>query len=92
MSAKEMFEELGYKQQINYDENGKIKNITYSKNKTKDFSKIRVEYIFSRTKSFVARRYYVKGKDTRIYTGISIPFEHYKAINKQIKELNWDNE
>ena len=74
MTAKEMFEELGYKQVGAHIMIGE--KIRYKK----DYDNVIVFYEF---KEFMKR-----GEDSESYSNFTL--EELQAINKQVKELQWD--
>ena len=83
MTAKEMFEELGYKQKIEYFR-GERKRILYVTE-----HKYNTQFMFDvNNKMFNA---YFKTDDGEEMPAW-IEIKHLKAINKQIEELGWNNE
>lgn len=90
-SAKEMFEELGYKHTSNYDRyetevDGKIKcldsdEIIYFK----DFGWYRQEIVFN----LLGQSYYATIYMDKSETGLELELPEIKAIHKQLSELGW---
>ena len=76
MSAKEMFEKLGYEQKIKDDVIYYFKSI----NVPKKFGHI---YIYNI--NFIL-------KDKELFTSKNLDYKELQAINKQIEELGWNNE
>ena len=76
MSAKEMFEELGYKQKIQND-------VIYY------FKEINIPKRYGST-IFYHINFILKDKEIFISKNLSL--EELKAINKQVEELGWNNE
>lgn len=76
MTAKEMFEELGY---YKIEKNSKGIKLTM------------VAYYNDETAS-VIEFWTPKNIKIDIYNNEYLTVEHIKAINKQIEELGWDNE
>ena len=86
MSAKEMFEELGYVQ-----EKGDKIYITYYNGDFKNKQRCDKQITFDlEDKSFIAYSPYNLNdyEDCSIFINI----EELKAINKQVSELGWNNE
>lgn len=75
MSAKEMFEELGYKQKIQND-------VIYY------FKEINIPKRYGST-IFYHINFILKDKEIFISKNLSL--EELKAINKQVEELNWND-
>lgn len=77
MSAREMFEELGYIQSANYD-----KEIVYNYD-FEDFS----------TYSYICFNKFDKKieMENNIIVGCDITIRTLQAINKQIEELHWND-
>ena len=86
MSAKEMFEELGYK--LSY-ENGSVKKYKRIRKTEKNYFNIKI--IEFGLNFFIADEFLVDKEDNIINDMItsSIFKEELKAINKQIEELGW---
>lgn len=80
-SAKEMFEELGYKQLGSFKPNDKYIIIAWDKEKHED----RFTVCFYGDK---AVRVIMETKRGEIYPPI-IELEELQAINKQVEELHW---
>ena len=81
MSAKEMFEKLGYKEKINYT----YDFIEYDKIDETHTSEI---VFFKGDKTIQAYKYENwKGEDDGY--ALSITLEELQAINKQVEELGW---
>ena len=76
MTAKEMFEKLGYKQKIQNDVIYYFKEV----NIPKQYGSSIFYHI-----NFIL-------KDKEIFISRNLLLEELKAINKQIEELGWDNE
>ena len=83
MSAKEMFEKLGYKQELQYDEDFKddLIAIRYK-------SKHNIEIIFDLWDCDFVKF----GKIWENLGNSSINMEELQAINQQVKELGWLDE
>ena len=78
MSAKEMFEELGYSGDKSY------KSIRYSKYVGDNLYQIDID---SEYKYINKRKYTTVFSDSEVD---DISFEELKAINKQVEELGWN--
>ena len=83
MSAKEMFEELGYEQRIIE------KNIIYNLKEGNDYSK--EIYFVYRNKSIDLEYGFDEGYGL-INCTYNMSLKELQAINKQISELGWNNE
>jgi hypothetical protein len=93
MTAKEMFEKLGYNLTSNFD----IKNIIYDKNMQYRNKKIKCYECYD--KKYFDFRYIVFLKNKKILKWnyshqclMFITYEEIKAINKQVEELGWNKE
>lgn len=86
MSAKEMFEELGYECKITETLGGK-KLITYSEEEF--LGEIGVSVIITFYKEiFTIRHYYIEaGRRSKMDDGMGISYDLLQAINKQVEEL-----
>ena len=73
MTAKEMFEELGYKQKIQNDVIYYFKEIKIPKK----YGNILIYHI-----NFIL-------KDKELFTSKNLDYKELKAINKQVEELGW---
>ena len=94
-TAKEMFEELGYKKYENHPEQ-EIKEPSFT---TQDLPYI--EYICENDEALISIKFDLWGKniwykgyrkDVRMPFPCPINCNEYKAINKQVEELGWNNE
>ena len=93
MTAKEMFEKLGYKLIPNVD----IKRIIHNKDTRFNKNIIKAyEYCDERFNIFIHILFFDNNMvfkwNYSHQCGMFITFEELKAINKQIEELGWDNE
>lgn len=77
MSAKEMFEELGYV--YSKDEEG----IYYLKYFIETNCYMKIEFIFELKDIFI----YLENNASNVYTSICL--QELRAINKQVEELGW---
>ena len=78
MSAKEMFEELGYIESENNN-----KGITYNYNFT-DYSTYSFIHFNKKDEKIEM--------ESNVINGYDITLQELKAINKQVEELGWNNE
>lgn len=83
MSAKEMFEELGYHEA--YEHNNII---TYHKEEHNPYILYGFEFVLNH--EFISC--YRKVGNKFNYGAVNLSLEELKAINKQIEELGWFNE
>lgn len=86
MTAKEMFEKLGYECDVGCD------GISYSQYidlPNGDVANCQID--FDKVNKTVDKKVVQAGFGTKHYPS-RITFEELKAINKQIEELGWDNE
>lgn len=86
MSAKEMFEELGYEQKI-LEALGGGKSISYSREEF--FGEIGVGTIITFYKEdFIISHYYIDdSRRSSMVSGLEISYDLLQAINKQAEEL-----
>ena len=92
MSAKDMFEKLGYKQNIVKNENGKIYIIEYIKKKSRGYYSY---YEFWIIKKEIFTSYYEDYFNLHhdyTFKPKCIPFNQLKAVIQQCKELEWLDE
>lgn len=86
MTAKEMFEKLGYSCDVSYE------GILYSQYidlPNGDVANCQID--FDKVQKIVEKEVRQAGFSMEHYNS-RITFEELKAINKQIEELGWDNE
>lgn len=95
MSAKEMFEKLGYEYEVIDDfVKGKYVKCTREIHIT-DEPYINVTVITFALNAFVIRNYLIDNLKNTLFKSIkniSIGYDELQAINKQIEELGWLNE
>ena len=86
MKAKDMFEKLGYKYKYINNEVNNCENVILYTHSKQDLS-----FQFNLLSQIVCMQIKNKFKDYD-KVGLFLTKELIKAINKQIKELGWDNE
>ena len=80
-TAKEMFEELGYSYEYEYDDLIECKKY-FTKTKVTMVIQFDIEY----------KEYIIKLKNAPMTISASIDLEEHKAIQQQMKELGWIEE
>ena len=82
MTAKEIFEELGYKQELEYY-NGKVTRIKYVV-----VGNYHTQFMFDMNNKMF---YSYFERDDKEEMPAWVEMKHLKAINKQVEELRWNN-
>jgi len=93
-TAKEMFKELGYKQEIRKNHSGDIFLIEYKKDKSGWENRVSVYQFWVFTKEIKTSSFNERKSDCYSYKHYPkiIPYKQLQAINEQVEELGWENE